>query len=174
MTFDGKLEAEIGRLPDLDITELRDRWEKLYGRPAPPSFRRNLLVPGVAYQMQVEAYGGLSAVSKRRLKEIAAAVRNGNAKSVIGAPLLKGGTQLIRRWKGTTHTVTALDTGFTWEGRTYKSLSAVAKAITGTSWNGYKFFGLQHERAAHNALKSPRKASDAKKNLPVAGSTANG
>lgn len=165
MKSDPELEAEIARLPGLDITELRRRWKTLYGRPAPQSFRRNLLIKGVAYQMQVEAYGGLSPTTKRRLREIAQAVRNGNAKTVIGAPLLRGGTQLIRRWKGKTHMITALDNGFAWEGRTYRSLSAVAKAITGTSWNGYKFFGIEHGRQAGRPALESRQGT--KKALPA-------
>lgn len=75
---DEALEAEIARLPGLTLRELRARWLKLYGAPAPKFFRRLLLVRAVAYQMQVKAYGGLTAATKRRLREIAAAVRNGN------------------------------------------------------------------------------------------------
>ena len=79
------LKAEIERLPDLGLNELRARWKKLYGRPAPKFFRRKLLVRAVAYQMQVEAYGGLSPATKRGLREIAAAVRAGNEEAVIPA-----------------------------------------------------------------------------------------
>ena len=73
------LEAEIGRLPALSLLELRNRWKMLFGHSAPKSLRRNFLARAVAYQMQVEAYGGLSVATKRRLREIANAVRNGDA-----------------------------------------------------------------------------------------------
>ena len=71
---DAALKAEIGRLPDLSLLELRHRWKTLFGHPAPKSLRRNFLARAVAYQMQVEAYGGLSVATKRRLREIANAV----------------------------------------------------------------------------------------------------
>ena len=73
---DVALETEIGRLPNLSLLELRHRWQTLFGHPAPKSLRRSFLARAVAYQMQVEAYGGLSAATKRRLREIANAVRN--------------------------------------------------------------------------------------------------
>jgi hypothetical protein len=72
---DAALEAEIGRLPDLSLLELRQRWKTLFGHPAPKSLRRNFLARAVAYQMQVKAYGGLSAATKRRLREIAYAAK---------------------------------------------------------------------------------------------------
>jgi hypothetical protein len=135
------LEAEIARLPDLGLAELRARWKDLYGRPAPKFFRRKLLVLGVAYQMRVEVYGGLSAETKRRLREIAQAVRAGNEEAIIPGPRIKPGTQLIRLWQDKTHRITVLNDGFEWNGTRYASLSAIAKAITGTNWNGYTFFG---------------------------------
>jgi Protein of unknown function (DUF2924) len=137
------LEAEIAPLPDLSHAELRARWKLLFGRPAPKSLRRKFMARAVAYQMQVAAYGGLSAATRRRLREIAMAVRNGDRNSVLGGVQIKPGTQLIRQWQNTTHTVTVLDDGFALDGRTYKSLSAVAKGITGTNWNGYAFFGIK-------------------------------
>ena len=75
---DAALEAEIARLPDLGHEDLRKRWKLLFGRPAPKSLRRKFMVRAVAYQMQVAAYGGLSAATKRRLREIAMAVHNGD------------------------------------------------------------------------------------------------
>src|SRR5215210_7458132 len=93
------LEAEIARLPDLGLDELRRRWQGLYRQPAPKFFRRNLLVRGIAYQMQVEIYGGLSRTTKRRLLEIAEAVRNGNEDTVLLRPRIRPGTRLIRLWQ---------------------------------------------------------------------------
>src|ERR1700676_5619079 len=101
---DVALEAEIGRLPNLSLLELRHRWKTLFGHPAPKSLRRNFLARAVAYQMQVEVYGGLSVATKRRLREIANAVRNGDAKHVLGSSRIKPGTQMIRQWQDTTHT----------------------------------------------------------------------
>jgi hypothetical protein len=108
---DAALEAEIGRLPDLSLLELRHRWKMLFGHPVPKSLRRNFLARAVAYQMQVEAYGGLTVATKRRLREIANAVRNGDANAVLGSSRIKAGTQMIRQWQNATHTVTALAEG---------------------------------------------------------------
>jgi hypothetical protein len=156
---DAALEAEIGRLPDLSLLELRNRWKTLFGHPAPKSLRRNFLARAVAYQMQVEVYGGLSVATKRRLREIANAVRNGDANAVLGSSRIKTGTQMIRQWQGATHTVTALADGFEWNGRTYKSLSAVANAITGTNWNGFAFFGIKRAPSGNKNASGLRRTS---------------
>lgn len=113
----------------------------------------------VAYQMQVAAYGGLSAATKRRLREIAMAVRNGDRTGVLAGIQIKPGTQLIRQWQNRTHTVIVLDDGFALDGRTYKSLSAVAKAITGTNWNGYAFFGIKRAARANKAAAGSKRNS---------------
>ncbi len=154
------LEDEIARLRDLDLHELRKRWLGLYGRPAPKLFRRGLLVRAIAYQMQVKAYGGLSEATKRRLREIAEAVRNGKEESVLSDPRIKPGTRLIRLWQDKTHTVEVLQDGFEWEGRKYPYLSAIAKAITGTNWNGYTFFGLKRRPLKNKNAVGPRRPRD--------------
>src|SRR5467141_3678275 len=113
---DAALEAEIGRLPALSLLELRNRWKTVFGHSAPKSLRRNFLARALAYQMQVEAYGGLSVATKLRLREIVSAVRCGDAKAVLGSSRIKTGTQMIRQWQNTTHTVTASADGFEWNG----------------------------------------------------------
>ena len=153
------LEAEIGQLPSLSLLELRNRWKTLFGHPAPNSLRRNFLARAVAYQMQVEAYGGLSVATKRRLREIANAVRTGDANAMLGSSRIKPGTQMIRQWQNTTHTVTALAEGFEWNGRTYKSLSAVANSITGTNWNGFAFFGIKRAPSGNKNASGPRRTN---------------
>jgi hypothetical protein len=111
--------------------------------------------------MHVAVHGGLSAATKRRLREIAAAVRAGNEDAVLPGPRIKPGTRLYRVWQEKTHVVTVTDDGFEWDGTRYKSLSAVARAITGTQWNGYAFFGLKRRPSKNkNALKH-REAVDA-------------
>jgi hypothetical protein len=160
---DAALEAEITVLPDLDHTELRARWKKLFGNPAPKSLRRKFLAKAVAYQMRVEAHGGLSPVIRRRLREIADAVRRGDVDAVLGSPSIKRGTQMIRQWKDKTLTVTALDDGFEFDGRIFSSLSAIAKAITGTNWNGYSFFGIKRTVRANKNAAGPRKPKGATK-----------
>ena len=153
------LEAEIGRLPDLSLLELRNRWKTLFGHPAPKSLRHNFLARALAYQMQVEAYGGLSVTTKRWLRQIATAARTGDANAVLGSSRIKPGTQMIRQWQNTTHIVTALAEGFEWNGRNYKSLSAVANAITGTNWNGFAFFGIKRAPSGNKNASGPRRTN---------------
>jgi Protein of unknown function (DUF2924) len=153
------LEAEIACLPDLGHDELRKRWKLLFGRPAPRSLSRKFMARAVAYQMQVAAYGGLSAATKRRLREIALAISNGDRTGVISGIHIKPGTQLIRQWQNTTHTVMVFDDGFALDGRTYKSLSAVAKVITGTNWNGYAFFGIKRAARGNKAAAGSKRDS---------------
>jgi hypothetical protein len=156
------LEAEIRRLPDLSLAELRDRWKALHGNRAPQSLRRNFLARAVAYQMQVEAYGGLSNSTKRRLREIAEAVRRGNPDVAGVARKIRPGTQMIRQWQNTTHVVTTTSDGFEWNGKSYKSLSAIAKQITGTNWNGYVFFGIKRAPTANKNAAGEHRLSERK------------
>jgi Protein of unknown function (DUF2924) len=78
---------------------------------------------------------------------------------MLGGRRIKPGTQMIRQWQNTTHTVTALAEGFEWNGRTYKSLSAVANAITGTNWNGFAFFGIKRAPSGNKNASGPRRNS---------------
>ena len=153
------LEAEIARLRDLGHDELRKRWKLLFGRSAPKSLRRKFMARAVAYQMQVAVHGGLSAATKRRLREIALAISNGDRTGVFSGVQIKPGTQLIRQWQNATHTVMVLDEGFALDGRTYKSLSAVAKVITGTNWNGYAFFGIKRAARGNKAAAGSKRNS---------------
>lgn len=155
-----QVEAEIAELGGLSLEELRRRWEALYGNPAPRSLRRDLLIRAVAYQLQVKAFGGLSAATKRKLREIAAAAREGRFEPSLIGPRVKPGTRLIRVWKGETHTVHVLDDGgFEWKGARYSSLSVIAKTITGTNWNGWTFFGVKRRPARNkNASLEVRRA----------------
>src|SRR5438045_2791609 len=153
------LEAEIRRLADLDLAALRNRWKALFGNPAPLSLRRKFLARAVAYQMQVEAHGGLSNSTKRRLREIAEAVRRGNPDAAGAARQIRPGTQMIRQWRDETHIVTSISQVFEWNGQTYKSLSAVAKEITGTNWNGYAFFGVKRAPTSNKNAAGPHRMS---------------
>lgn len=173
------LEDEIASLGDLVLADLRTRWQALYGRPAPKFFRRKLLVRAVAYQMQVKAFGGLSEETKRQLRKIAAAARDGTFDPVDLEPRIKPGTKLIRTWKRATHEVTVLQDGFAWNGERHSSLSAIAKTITGTSWNGWRFFGIKRatERSDRNVrgmFKRPKPGRDGKIVWPRARQAASG
>jgi hypothetical protein len=133
--------AQVAALPKTPTPELKRMWRELFDRE-PPGFSRNYLISRLAYRIQELAYGGLKPATRARLGELADALDPKAArKRVINGPVV--GTQLIREWRGVEHNVTVLADGFEWEGRRYKSLSAVARAITGTRWNGPMFFGLR-------------------------------
>ena len=151
------LEAEIARLPSLGLTELRAHWKKLFGNPAAISLRRKFLAKAVAYQMRLNARGGMSPTVRRRLREIADAARRGDVDAVLGTSSIKPGTQLIRQWKDKTLTVTVLEQGFAFDGKVFPSLSGIAKAITGTNWNGYSFFGIKKTVRSNKNAAGPRK-----------------
>ena len=135
-----QVEAEIALLGGLSLEALRERWHALYGNPAPRSLRRDFLIRAVAYQLQVKAFGRLSTATKRKLREIAIAAREGRFDAGLIAPRVKPGTRLIRVWKGREHSVTVRAGDFEYQGRPYGSLSAIARQITGTRWNGLVFF----------------------------------
>lgn len=143
------MEAEIGQLPDLSYNELKARWQKAFGVSAPKHISRKFLINAVTYHLRDRAGQGFSAKTKKRLREIAAAIRDGRDDAITLGPRIRPGTRLVRAWKGESQIVEVLADGFEWQGTRYASLSAVAKAITGTSWNGYAFFGVKR-RAAHN------------------------
>jgi DUF2924 family protein len=162
----------FARIGDLGLAELRARWLALFGRPAPKHFRRKLLVRAVAYQVQVRAYGGLSEATKRRLREIAAAARDRALGSGDVEARIKPGTKLIRIWKKATHEVMVLNDGFAWDGKRYSSLSTIAKAISGTSWNGWTFFGIKRSAPkdvfdAYGKFKRPKSGRGGKGVWPV-------
>ncbi len=145
------LRAEIAALDDLALEALRGRWRELYRTAAPPGFRRDLLIRAIAYRMQEKVLGGLAPATRRKLLKIAKDAEAGDGFTAADAPRsLRPGTRLIRDWKGVVHTVEVLDDGFEWSGRRFTSLSAIAREITGTSWNGHTFFGVGRKVSAAN------------------------
>jgi Protein of unknown function (DUF2924) len=148
------LDAEIARLRDLDVSELRSLWHSIWGRPAPLHLPRHLLFRILAYRLQADHWGDLDAESKRLLDRSESPEQA--AQHVVAASRqsteLRPGTVLSREWNGQMHRVAVLDNGFAWNGKTYSSLSKVAVAITGTRWNGPRFFGLRdHPRKESSA-----------------------
>jgi hypothetical protein len=133
--------AQVAALPKTPTPELKAMWRELFDKE-PPGFSRSYLISRLAYRIQELAYGGLKPATRATLDVLADGLDPKAArKRVVNAPV--AGTQLIREWRGVEHKVTVLIDGFEWEGRRYKSLSAVARAITGTQWNGLVFFGVK-------------------------------
>ena len=151
---DDRVRDGIAALDGLDLGQLRALWQKLYRTAAPKGFRRELLIRACAYQIQAKAYGGLSPKTRRKLLKIAAQAEQGTF-TTAGAPRrLRPGTRLVRAYDGKTHTVEVLTDGFAWNGQKFRSLSAIARAISGTNWNGHVFFGLTRPNKASPAAKS--------------------
>ena len=160
----------LSRLPKLDLTELREEWYRLYKADASPHLSRELLVRAVAYRMQEVARGGLRPEPQRQLRQIVQELKQTGAAAKRFRPQLKPGTRLIREWQGRTYEVVVLDDGFSWQGTRYRSLSAIARQITGTAWSGPLFFGLKPNRS------TPRRSSPilGPGDAPMAGSNAAG
>jgi hypothetical protein len=141
------LQQEIAHLRDLDLAGLRARWKGVFRRPPPPHLSRHLLLGILAYRLQADELGDLAPDTIRLLKQL------GGGSTVEAVRLtselsqrrtdLRAGTILIREWNGRPQRAMVMADGFAWNGRTFDSLSAVAFAITGTRWNGHRFFGLR-------------------------------
>ena len=131
----------------MSVKDLKAEWQVLFNAPAPNN-SRSFLEGRLAYRIQELSYGGPDKQTRRMLDMLADEVEGTlTRKAQIADPRNPVvGTKLIREWDGVAHTVTVLNEGFEWDGRRYKSLSAVARAITGTRWNGYRFFGLRERK----------------------------
>jgi len=141
------IEGEIARLRDLDLPGLRAQWRTMFRRTAPDHLPRHLLFRVLAYRLQAERFGNLDKETQRFLDRVASGARDGGEiKTVDAHPSrnrLQPGTILNREWNGALQRVMVLDEGFAWNGTTYRSLTEVAFAITGTRWSGPRFFGLR-------------------------------
>ena len=135
----------LSRLPQLDLGELRELWCRLYKTETAPRLSRELLVRAVACRMQEVTSGGPRVELQRQLRQIALELQQTGRLRI--RPQLKSGTRLMREWRGRSHEVLVLDDGFSWQGAHYRSLSAIARKITGTAWSGPLFFGLRSNRS---------------------------
>jgi hypothetical protein len=142
------LEHEIAHLRGLDLQGLRSRWQSVFQRPAPTHLTRHLLFAIIAYRVQADRFGDLPHET-RQVLDRTVAKEAGPATSARLANLdqkrteLSPGTVLVREWDRRSQRVMVMADGFAWNGQTYDSLSKVAFAITGTKWNGPRFFGLR-------------------------------
>ena len=144
---EAKVLARLAALKDMTVRELKGEWQALMGSPAPNN-SRPFLERRIAYRIQELTFGGITKPTRQLLDALADEVEGKKVrKSMISDPRNPViGTRLVREWDGAEHTITVLKDGFDWQGRRYKSLSAVARDITGTQWNGYRFFGLRENR----------------------------
>jgi hypothetical protein len=138
--------VRIAGLKTTPTADLKSQWRELFGTEPPP-YSRTYLQSRLAYRIQELSLGGLKPQTIARLEALGEALDGGKPekRKVPAANRLITGTQLIREYQGVPHTVIVRDTDFVYEGRPYKSLSAIARAITGTRWNGLMFFGLKRK-----------------------------
>ncbi|QIR84621.1 DUF2924 domain-containing protein [Paracoccus sp. AK26] len=148
MTHVDPIPARLAALKTAPAPELKKQWRELFDS-APPPFNRRYLESRLAYRIQELAYGGLKPDTIRRLERLGEELDGGDrTRSRIRADLMPiTGTRLIREYQGVEHVVTVTTDGFEWQERPYRSLSAIARAITGTRWNGWVFFGLKNHRS---------------------------
>lgn len=135
--------SEIARLESLTKDDLRAEWRRLHQTLPPRRLSRDILLRGIAYKVQEDAFGGLSKAILRKLQPTEASPE----KKRSPRPSFKPGTRLVREWHGVAHTVVILADGVEWRGQRYRSLSVVAREITGAHWSGPRFFGIKAERS---------------------------
>ncbi len=140
--FCAKLAEKLAGLEDQSRVELVDLYRELLKHPPPKGLSRRLLILTIAYEMQAKRYRSRRPKKQALPKRASATSPNGNRAK------LRPGTRLIREWQGTSHVVEVVEGGFVWNGRPHRSLSAVARAITGARWSGQRFFGLTSDEAS--------------------------
>jgi len=141
---------ELKHLEALGVEALRELWTHRFRAEPPPNQSGDIVRRLIAWKIQVEAYGGLDAAARAKIDQLARAGRRGTT-GMPAAAILKAGTVLVREWRGVEHRVLVLDQGFEHRDRRYRSLSEVARAITGSRWSGPRFFGLEAGQIAGTA-----------------------
>jgi hypothetical protein len=141
--------ARVAALKTAPTPDLKTMWRELFGGE-PPLYNRRFLESRLAYRVQELAYGGLKPETVKRLEALGDEIDGGNPvmRRIRAGQKPIAGTRLIREWQGVEHAVTVRDDGYAYRGAPYQSLSSIARAITGTRWNGWVFFGLKNTRAS--------------------------
>jgi len=150
-----ELESELRKVAVESKALLRKRYTKLFDRVPPAAFGPDLLRRAVAHGMQEDVLGGLSKASQRELNRLVTAFMTNPTGALKHSRRAQSGTVLVREWKGVSHRVVVVDQGFYYGDRTYTSLSEVARSITGTRWNGPRFFGLRRNKQDASAAPHP-------------------
>jgi len=130
-------------LSELGIDELRERWKAMFGKAPSREIGRSFLTRAIVYRMQERVGGGLKPSTRRLLAEVVGEASKGNSPKTPQIRKAQSGTILVREWQGNAHRVTMLDDGVSFNGKHYRSLSEVAREITGSRWSGPRFFGLR-------------------------------
>lgn len=144
------LERALARLQSLSSWDLREEWRRVHRAHPPKRISNDLLIRGIAYRLQEQAYGRLPAATRGKLEGMASAPETSEPAQRKSSVALKSGTRLVREWNGETYTVEVLDKGYRWRGAVFASLSPIAREITGAHWSGPRFFGLTSRARATN------------------------
>jgi hypothetical protein len=152
------IEEELEDVARNTIAELRNRWRELFRANPPLAFGPDLLRRRIAYHIQEKAFGGLSSSIRRELDQLVKVISRTSSGRIELPRRIKAGAVLVREWKGKTYRVTVIDEGFAYDGRSYGSLSEIAGEITGSNWNGPRFFGLRKSSASKTFQLGPHGA----------------
>jgi hypothetical protein len=144
---DSSIAQRLASLPQLSKPALGELWQQLFSREPPPAMRKDLMLQIVAHRLQENTFGGLNDASCRRLRQLASAFEADPNAAVSTRPPVKPGTRFVRQWKEQVHVVEVETEGYAYKGARYKSLSEIARLITGTRWSGPLFFGLKHKQS---------------------------
>jgi len=144
------LPDRLALLPTLGLRDLRVEWRRLF-RADPPRLSRDIMMRAIAYRLQEIAHGGASKATQRRLVTLAAEFETGGTIAPSPRPKIKPGSRLVREWHGRTNTICVTDDGFEFRGKSYRSLTKIARDITGAQWSGPRFFGLTKRLATARA-----------------------
>ena len=145
------LAGQLAALPDLAYADLRAEWRRFYRASPPTRMGRDLLELAVAWKLQERALGGLSSAMRRRLDDLAHTLESKGDLTKARSAKLRPGARLVREWRGGTHEVLVTENGFVWRGERWRSLSVIAREITGTQWSGPRFFGLVRNTRAETS-----------------------
>jgi hypothetical protein len=152
---DPAVEDELDRLRMMPIAQLRVRYRELFRGDPPKAFGPDLLRRSIAHEIQEKAYGGLSRSAQRQLGQMIKAYAAKPDGKLVLPRRIKPGSVLVREWKGKSHRVMVLADGFAFDGKTFGNLSEIAGLITGTRWNGPRFFGLRSKMQENDASRAP-------------------
>jgi hypothetical protein len=156
------LAGQLAALPNLSYSDLRAEWRRLYRASPPKKIGRDLLGLAVAWKLQERALGGLTPATRRRLSDLAQMLESRGDLTKARSAKLRPGARLMREWRGDRHEVLVTENGFLWRGERWRSLSVIAREITGTQWSGPRFFGLvRNARAEASRAPAASEVGDA-------------
>jgi Protein of unknown function (DUF2924) len=142
------VEKRLAALPTMSKAELCDLWKQFFQSAPSSRLRRDLMIPILAYGIQEQVFGSLGARARERLHQLSLAFEKGNDSAVAAAPRVRPGTRLVRQWGDQVYLVNVHVNGYEYQGTRYRSLSEIARLITGTRWSGPLFFGVKNESAS--------------------------